>query len=329
MFSFVITTIRDPNLLVDYHKQLKDIPHNFIVVPDKKTPIGAKATTKKVNGEYLERDTFGIWNDDARRMEGILRAIERKDDFIILLDDDNYLGEYDIYTYFSRVGNVKKNKAKYSENRWVNIWEDKDLYPRGFPINRYHYDSTEVLEESQVVVNAGLWECNPDIDAIYCLTSNPIIDKETEEFALGEKQFCPFNSQNTSILTETLPGYFFPKRFNGSFKLGRYGDIFAGIFYEVIMHHLGGTVLFGKPYSKHVRNTHNFLKDLEWELMGMIILNDIVPELEKIELKEKDWGSCLYELVSQLKGTRKETKEYLDFLKRGINKWLKALQKVS
>lgn len=125
-FSFVITTIRVPELLEEYHKVLKskDIEHNFIVVPDNKTPKKVKQFTKKIGGEYLDRNTLGIENDDAKRMEGILRAVERNDDFIILLDDDNYLGDKDFYKYFSRVGETKEVPQQKHKGGWINCCEE-------------------------------------------------------------------------------------------------------------------------------------------------------------------------------------------------------------
>jgi len=329
MFSFVITTINNPTLLIDYHKFLKrkGIDHNFIVVPDKKTPASAKETTAKIGGEYLDQDTFGVWNDDARRQEGILRAIKRKDDYIVLLDDDNFIGG-DIRA-FSRVGNVEKHIAVLSETNWVNcceFLEGDEVYPRGFVYSRKPKKQDWKVETNQIVVNAGMWLHNPDVDAIYCITKDPRITGLKGEMVLGEKQFCPFNSQNTAILAETLAGYWFPPKFDNSmFKVGRFGDIFAGIFYEKVMHHLGGTVLFGEPMSKHIRNSHNYLKDLEWEMMGMVILDDIVDELDTIRLTSDNWGEALLELLVKLKGTRKETKVYLDWYRTGVEKWLKAL----
>ncbi len=332
MFSFVITTINIPRLLIDYHKQLmeKQIAHNFIVVPDLKTPSEAKEITKDIGGEYLERDTFGIRNDDARRQEGILRAIERKDDFIVLLDDDNFLGDSEVYEHFSRVGKEIEMPAWYSTNNWVNIWDDsvgKNLYPRGFPYSKRGGVKTEKIQKEKVVVNAGLWLENPDFDAIHCLMANVKITMQEGEFLLGKNQYCPINSQNTAYLGETLGGYYYPPKYNKKFKVGRFGDIFAGIFYEKIMHHLGGTVLFGRPFSRHIRNTHDYLKDLEWELMGMIILEDILPSLEEIQLTEKTWEGCLVELLDKLKGQRKETNEYLNFYRKQVEGWVRALQK--
>lgn len=328
MFSFVITTINEPELLYDYHEYLKDrgIDHNFIVVPDNNTPQGVELLTKEIGGEYLQSNRLNIENDDARRQEGILRAIERQDDFIVLLDDDNFLN--DDISLFNRVGKEKEMITLYSDTNWVNgckyLAGDR-VYPRGFPYTRKPDSYSIKVESQKVVVNAGLWSENPDVDALSCLIQDPRTGGTEKEFLLGGEQFCPINSQNTAYLGETLAGYYYPEKYDEDFKVGRFGDIFAGIFYEKIMHHMGGTVLFGHPVAKHKRNNHNYLSDLEWEVEGIFILEDIVDELENIELTEDTWGDCLYELVNKLKGTRKNTKKYLDFYRKGVDKWLKEL----
>jgi hypothetical protein len=332
MFSIVLTTINNPTLLEDYAKNAKKNGYdcNFLVVPDNKTPKEAEHTVEKIGGEYITSNLMGYVNDDAKRMEGIIRAIERKDEFIILLDDDNFLGDNNCFDYFSRVGTLERFETTYSNNRWVNCCKELkgcNVIPRGMPYSKKNGKHNTKREDQQIVVNAGMWLEHPDIDAIYCLSGEHKCTGLKNEIVLGSKQFCPFNSQNTAILGETLKGYFFPPIYEGKkFKVGRLGDIFAGIFYEVIMHHLGGSILFSKPMSKHIRNSHNYLKDLDYEVAGIIILEDLLPELENIKLESDDWGECLVELLERLEGTKPETKEYLEFYKKEVKKYYNIIK---
>lgn len=330
MFSIVLTTINNPKLLIDYHKALKDVSHNIIVVPDNKTPEEARETVKKVGGEWLDRNLLGYENDDAKRMEGIIRAIERKDDFVVLLDDDNYFNDNLWYLSMSKVGDIDKFYAWYSRNNWVNCCEAlnrRDIFPRGFPYSKMREAEiiSEREENDQIIVNAGLWTESPDVDAVFHLIKDVRTTELSDEFILGENQYCPFNSQNTAILTDTLCGYFFRPKMEG--ETTRYSDIFAGLFYEKIANHLGGRIFFGRPLSKHIRNSHDYLRDALQEIKEAMILEDILPSFEEAELKQKDWGDCLAELLDQLNGKNKETKTFLEHYKKEANKYLEICEK--
>jgi len=331
MFSIIVTTINNPTLLKDYRKlaDKRGLSMHIIVVPDHKTPEIARKLTKEVGGEYLERNLLGYHNDDARRQEGILRAIERNDDFIVLLDDDNFLDDKSWAHTISRVGDRIPFDAYYSDNNWVNpcvIMDKPGLLHRGFPFSKKEGNTFKREEMRKIVVNAGMWKNSADVDAIFHLTRDTKTTSIKGEIILGQEQFAPFNSQNTSILGETLPGYFFRPKREG--EVTRYSDIFASYFYEKIMHHLGGTVLYGRPLSDHRRNIHNLLPEVIQEAQEMIILEDLLPSLENMKLTKDNWGDCLYEVVEQLKGEKEETKQFISFYKRETEKWLKLVNKL-
>jgi hypothetical protein len=60
-----------------------------------------------------------------------------------------------------------------------------------------------------VVVNAGLWLGDPDVDAVTRICNDINAEQYTREqsFALARGTWCPFNSQNTALWRGVIPAY--------------------------------------------------------------------------------------------------------------------------
>ena len=97
----------------------------------------------------------------------------------------------------------------------------------------------------------------------------------------------PFNSQNTFFTREAIKDYYlFP-------HIGRMDDIWGAY---VFQHYHPNTVLFTPPTVYQERNPHDFIKDLEMEMMGyrhsLTLLENlskwskIIPEESYLAYKE-------------------------------------------
>ena len=121
--------------------------------------------------------------------------------------------------------------------------EDIPFYPRGFPYSK-RWSSDEISTNSskvKVVLNAGLWLGDPDIDAItrLCKPINAIKYKKTygDTFALENGTWCPINTQNTSYSRDIIPASFVPP------NVGRYDDIWSGYLLRKITDHFESVVV--------------------------------------------------------------------------------------
>lgn len=344
--SIVFTTINVPHLLRDYvdHFRENERKENieFLVVGDKKTPRKAKEVVNEVDEEsqykasylsvewqkewlkkYPKLDDMIPYNSDNRRNIGYLVAAERDSDIIISIDDDNFPSKQDYIEHHLVVGTKESLPTAKSKNDWYNICrlletkpEKREIYPRGFPYSR-RWEDTEKLYEStgKIVMNAGLWLNDPDVDAITRLNEQiKSVGGPENPIMLDRGTFCPINTQNTSFLPEILPAYYFIRmdtEIRGR-KLDRYGDIWSGLFAKKCIDHMNDRISFGPPMTDHQRNEHDLLKDLEMELQGMILTNKIVPILERISLSGSSYSETYLDLGQKILDESKKNEDFDD-----------------
>lgn len=357
--AIVTTTINVPVFLKDYADNVKNNGHDafFVIIGDKKTPpevkdycrglenntgVEIKYLDVKDQESYLkdfpELGSHLLYNSIQRRNIGILIAYQRGAENIITVDDDNFFVSSDFIKEHT-VGVRQKLEVISSESGWFNVCsflEEKDnlpFYHRGFPVNQRWKEERIVKKKSDVriVVNAGLWLNEPDIDALTRLYRPVTAAKYLREdnFALDKGTWSPFNSQNTAILRDIIPAYFL------SPHIGRYDDIWASYIICAIADHLGDSIVFGKPIVRQDRNVHNFWKDLEKEKMGMILSDRLCEILRKTNLGGRDYRSCFSEITRALEQETArgeifsgEEREYLKKFIEGLNVWQRTFQRL-
>ena len=117
----------------------------------------------------------------------------------------------------------------------VNIYSlftRQPIWPRGFPLTRITApestpDPATLTSQS---VRIGIWQAladdDPDVDAIYRLTSNtPCRFTRRAPVVLPPQTFSPFNSQNTAFRRELLPLMYLPALVN--FRVTELGTSFG------------------------------------------------------------------------------------------------------
>lgn len=342
----VMTTIHIPHLLEEYANNFRKYGHKnveFIIVGDLKTPAGVEKVIKGIKqtgfeAEYLDITKQRRWmqqfpvleqmipyNSDNRRNIGYLIAVERGAKIIISIDDDNYVKEEDYLVRHQIVGTNQTLQTAESSNHWFNICSmletepKRTIYPRGFPYSkRWKDDARFTTSMGRVVINAGLWLSDPDVNAITNLDEPiKIIAMNSEQVMLAPGTFTPINTQNTAFHRDILPCFYYivmEKQINGYF-LNRYGDIWLGFFARKVIDQVGDKVAFGCPLVEHRRNTHDLFKDLQEELLGMILTDKIVPIIESLRLTKKTYSGAYVELAEGLEAAVRSSDEYSNEVK--------------
>lgn len=327
--AIVTTTIYVPKLLDSYAEDAKKHGHAplFVVVGDKKTPAEtaeycaqlAERTGLRVEYFSPERQDSYLarfpklkehiqWNCIQRRNVGILYAYEEGCETIATIDDDNFLATED-YLGRHSLGAAQPFVSAASSTGWINVCtllaekHGRRFYHRGFPLEK-RLPSEEWTEEEtsgRVVVNAGLWLGDPDVDAmerLYHLADPTDATHLARDVRLSPapKTWTTFNSQNTALVREVIPAYFL------SPKVGRYDDIWAAYVVKHIADHLGHRITFGQPLVKQERNPHNYWRDLDAERYGHALTLRFVEALASIRLSGADYRACYAEITETLSG---------------------------
>lgn len=344
--AIVLTTINIPYLLKGYAKNFEEHGYKdieFIVIGDLKTPPETERViedikNRELGGEYFDIPKQRKWlkrfpaleqtipyNSDNRRNIGYLIAVERGAEIVISLDDDNYLREEDYLAGHQIVGTTQTLKSVESSNHWFNPCSmlqtepKRTTYPRGFPYSKRWKDDAQFTNSNgRIVINAGLWLNNPDVDAVTNL-NEPIksLSMSSEQVMLVPGTFAPINTQNTAFHRDVLPCYYYivmGAQING-YTLDRYGDIWSGFFAKKVIDQVGDRVAFGHPLTDHRRNIHNLFEDLQNELWGMILTDKIVPIIESINLTAGTYSDIYVELSDKLKSAINSSNEFSDDIK--------------
>lgn len=296
----VTTTINPPTeALLKYIAMLE---WEMIIVGDTKTPHDEyRALEKKhphvayLDPETQEKkykiisDTIG-WKSIQRRNVGFLAAYEREADVVATVDDDNIplLGwgevivgsERDIHVYEPAEGVFDPLAAT----------EHKAIWHRGFPVQRLpRKNELKDLgkQARRVLVQANLWNGDPDVDAVCRIALSPDVSFDGVKEWYGSNKISPFNSQNTIVHRSVMSRYAMLPH------VGRMDDIWGGY---LMQHFFPRSVAYGPATVRQERNEHDLSKDLEAEVIGyrhtLSLLNDLenflqyLPEPTKVFWKE-------------------------------------------
>ncbi len=266
--AIIITSIFEPTEAVKAFAQLPD--YQLIVVGDQKSPENWDCNGAKfipVN-EQMELNFNLIkvlpFNHYSRKMIGYLIAIQQGADYIIDTDDDNIpLENWEFPGFNGKFDAIEENQ------QFVNIYQlftDQKIWPRGLPLHLINkqYSFTDIIStrECEVGIWQGLADEDPDVDAIYRLTSDkPCYFNQRNPIVLLNGTVCPFNTQNTIIRKELFPLLYLP-----TYVTFRFTDILRGLVAQPIMWLYNYTLGFTKATVIQKRNPHDYMKDFISEI---------------------------------------------------------------
>jgi hypothetical protein len=266
---------------------------------------------------------FVPWDTDNRRNIGFLRAWESGAEVLISIDDDNWcLADSDFVGSHHVVGRRGGECEGHllAQGEWFNICtllaprHADEIYPRGYPYAERGKPQAELiahpvaelpaeLKQARVVVNAGLWLNDPDVDAITRLAQRPRMrEAAAAPVLLAPQAWSPVNTQNTALLRDTLPAYWyvrmgFPLQ---GMRIDRFGDILSGYFVQKCAKHMGELVRIGSPVAEHKRSPHNLFKDLYHELAGMVVIEELLPWLREVKLEGSSYAEAYAALAEAI-----------------------------
>ena len=273
MKKFIVTTtINHPTTAtLKFVEIAKRDGWEFVVVGDLKTPHDEYEKLEliylhpdKQSELYPELSEIIGWRTIQRRNIGFVYAYQNGADILATVDDDNI--PYDDWGTDLYIG--KEVEVDYYENIRFNIFDplsitnQSHLWHRGYPIEALQRkNDVEYKGKKKItpLIQADLWDGDPDIDAMCRLTFKPIVKFDiTKPYA--SSQFSPFNSQNTFIHRDALKHYAV-----WSF-IGRMDDIWGGYYTQRMI----GTdkLIYNRASVYQDRNAQDLIRNLENEIIG-------------------------------------------------------------
>jgi hypothetical protein len=203
----------------------------------------------------------------------------------VFIDDDTL--PHDDVDFFGRhMDNLQfegEVESVDSDTDWVNVLyqnaDDHDLYPRGYPYAAMH-ESTDVGTErvDDVVASQGLWTNVPDLDAVRILMDGDLEGQAQtrttaadfdEDFVAAAGNYLTVCSMNLAFRREVIPAFYQCPMDDNPWDVGRFDDIWSGVFLKRACDVLGKQVYNGDPLCEHNKAPRSTFDDLHNEVAGL------------------------------------------------------------
>ena len=268
----VLTTINSPTEATKKFCQKKD--WNVIIVGDTKTPEAEYRALEAEysNVEYLspsrqeelytELSNVIGWKTIQRRNIGFVHAYKLGADILATVDDDNIpygnWGE-DLHIYRTITCDYYETENEVFDP--LSVTNHNYLWHRGVPIELLQKKNNVTYcgkKQRKVLIQADLWDGDPDIDAMARLTYKPLVKFNITEPYFANK-ISPFNSQNTFIAREVIPFYTVIP------FIGRMDDIWSSYLIQMLF---PNNVIYAPATMYQDRNAQDLITNLEKEVIG-------------------------------------------------------------
>jgi len=265
--TIVLTTIQPPTKATILFSEMKD--WNLIVVGDLKTP---ENDYKKIDCEYISpadqekinkklSDSIG-WNSIQRRNFGYIVAYNNGTEILANVDDDNI--PYESWGKNLAINSEIDYECFESENGYfdpLSVTNQPNLWHRGYPIelvNTKNNIKKLGIKKKRPLIQADLWDGDPDIDAICRLSLKPEVKYNNKTF-FGSEQLSPFNTQNTFFARDIIPHFMVIPH------VGRMDDIWPSY---LIQKKFPNSLIYGPSSVYQERNEQDLVANLEKEIIG-------------------------------------------------------------
>ncbi|MUV85037.1 alpha-1 4-glucan-protein synthase [Natronomonas sp. CBA1123] len=170
-----------------------------------------------------------------------------------------------------------------SDEQWVNVLyqnaDDHGLYPRGYPYAAMD-ETVETDTESvdDVVASQGLWTNVPDLDAVRILMDGDLQgqaqtrttrDDFEGDFVAAEGDYLTVCSMNLAFEREVIPAFYQLPMDENAWDVGRFDDIWSGVFLKRACDVLGKQIYNGYPLCEHNKAPRSTFDDLTNEVAGL------------------------------------------------------------
>ena len=287
--ALVVTTISSSKtrFFADAIDGCRENQWQLIVVGDRKTPedfalqYGTYLNPEQQNKLSFRTGELLPFNHYSRKNLGYLVAITNGADVIVETDDDNIP-----YANFWDPRIIVTSGDFLDKPGWVNVYKyfgGGKAWPRGLPLENAStsMEGTVLKQGIRTLIQQGLADGDPDVDAIFRLTCElPVEFKTRSPLILSHETVCPFNSQNTTWFKDAFRLMYLPS--TCSFRMT---DIWRSFVAQRILRTLDGYLAFHESTVKQDRNPHDLVLDLKNELDGYLYNQAIVRLLSELWLE--------------------------------------------
>jgi len=269
---------------------------------------------------WLERHGVGEYRhliperSHAQTSFGLLYAWERGFPFVVFLDDDTRPhGDVDFFgTHLDNLAFEGTVEAVSSDESWVNVLHeaDEDLYPRGYPYGAMDETvETEPTRVDDVVASQGLWTDVPDLDAVRILADGDVdgqgsvrtsADDFGEDFVPARGNYLTVCSMNLAFRREVIPAFYQLPMDDNPWGVGRFDDIWSGVFLKRAVDVVGGRIYNGEPLCAHEKVPRSTFGDLASEANGLELNEHLWRVVDDVGADRETYAGVFHAIATRL-----------------------------
>jgi hypothetical protein len=232
-----------------------------------------------------------------------------------------------------------------SDENWVNVlyqnFEDHGLYPRGYPYAAMDETvETTTTEVSDVVASQGLWTNVPDLDAVRILMDGDLQgqaqtrtskDDYTDDFVAAEGNYLTVCSMNLAFEREVIPAFYQLPMDENKWDVGRFDDIWSGVFLKRACDVLGKTIYNGFPLCEHNKAPRSTFGDLNNEVPGLELNEHLWEIVDETAASADSYAGVFEAMATELAEGDYEQYEngaFFNYVGEYMLDWLAALDEL-
>jgi len=236
----------------------------------------------------------------------------------VFIDDDTL--PHDEWDFFGRhmenLDRTDEVESVRSDERWVNVLyqrvDEHGLYPRGYPYSAMDEDvETDRRELTDVVASQGLWTNVPDLDAVRILMDGDLqgqAQTRTEkadfdgDFVAEPGQYLTVCSMNLAFEREVIPAFYQLPMDDNEWEVGRFDDIWSGVFLKRAADVLEKDVVNGYPLCEHNKAPRPTFDDLNNEVPGLELNEHVWEVVDDVADDADSWEGAAREMARAFAG---------------------------
>ncbi|SDC01532.1 alpha-1 4-glucan-protein synthase [Natrinema hispanicum] len=202
------------------------------------------------------------------------------DDDTLPHDDEDFFG-----THMENLAFAGEIEEVSSDEQWVNVLyqnaDEHGLYPRGYPYSAMDETvetDTAEIDGGSVVASQGLWTNVPDLDAVRILMDGDLEGQAQtrttaedfgDDFVAARDNYLTVCSMNLAFRREVIPAFYQLPMDDNEWDVGRFDDIWSGVFLKRACDVLGTRIYNGAPLCEHNKAPRSTFDDLNNEVPGL------------------------------------------------------------
>ncbi|MEF8814099.1 MAG: alpha-1 4-glucan-protein synthase [Halovenus sp.] len=231
-----------------------------------------------------------------------------------------------------------------SDERWVNVLyqraDEHGLYPRGYPYSAMDETvgtATATVERGDIVASQGLWTNVPDLDAVRILMDGDLEGQAQtrttardieRDFVAAPGDYLTVCSMNLAFRREVIPAFYQLPMDDNEWDVGRFDDIWSGVFLKRACDVLGKQIYNGGPLCEHNKAPRSTFDDLHNEVAGLELNEHLWELIDDSGAGAGSYAEAYRAMADALLGAETDAYrngEFLPYVGEHMHDWLDAL----